>query len=126
MVYNEKALKKSTLFLTSDCNMFNSGSIEFIKRGKFVKNDFFSKTLGGLERPGFVHVYYHLMGGTDQYDKMVHGYSICKPYKGNRWILRIICMFKDFEFLNTYIIHKKHNPKPISRSHFFINLRMNS
>ena len=62
-------MKKSTLFLTSDCNMFNSGSIEFIKRGKFVKNDFFSKTLGGLERPGFVHVYYHLMGGTDQYDK---------------------------------------------------------
>ena len=126
MVYNEKALKKSTLFLTSDCNMLNSGSIEFIKRRKFVKNDFFSKTLGGLERPGFVHVYNHLMGGTDQYDKMVHGYSICKPYNGNRWILRIICMFKDFEFLNTYIIHKKHNPKPISRSHFFINLRMNS
>ena len=39
MVYNEKASKKSTLFLTSDCNMFNSGSIEFITRGKFVKNN---------------------------------------------------------------------------------------
>ena len=43
MIYNEKALKKSTLFLTSDCNMFNSGTIELIKRGKYVKNDFFSK-----------------------------------------------------------------------------------
>ena len=62
------------------------------------------------------------MGGTDQYDKMVHGYSICQPYKGNRWILRVICMFKDFEFLNTYIIYKKHNPRPISRSHFFYKL----
>ena len=45
---------------------------------------FFSKKLAALERPGFVDTYNNLMRGTDQYDKMVHGYSISQPYKGNR------------------------------------------
>ena len=62
------------------------------------------------------------MGPTDQFDAHIHQYTICTPYKNNKWITRIIESYKDFEFQNTFLLYNLHSGTPKKRTDFYYHL----
>ena len=105
--YRDKKTKESTLFVTSDSTLFNDQKVK-VKGAQKVVNVMYSKDLKSYERPGLVNWYNKTMGACDRFDQHIHDYTICTKYRQNRWPIRIIELFRDFEFQNIFILWKIH------------------
>lgn len=120
-IYNDRKNKDGTFFLTSDKSMFSEGK-EHKNGYTIITNKLYTNDLTSNERPSIVDHYNMTMGATDLFDSMTHRYTICTRYRNNRWILRVVETFRDFEFQNCYILHKKHTTTAYTRTKFYYAL----